>query len=63
MKSLILAASMIAIGAWYFHRVMDDRSQARTPEEAPSGEIVVAGAPDGSLQQRWHNSTPIPHSR
>ncbi|HJT46180.1 MAG TPA: hypothetical protein VJ721_07910 [Chthoniobacterales bacterium] len=61
MKNFLISASLIAVGVWYFHRVMDDRTRGRVPEERPAGgEIVVAGAPDGTLQGRWPSPTPLP---
>jgi hypothetical protein len=60
-KNLLISASLVAVGVWYFHRVADDRGHTTKPEEKPVGEIVIANAPDGSLKERWHNlPTPIP---
>jgi len=59
-KNFLLAASLVAAGAWYFHRAFDYHGHAAEPEERPSGEIIIAKAPDGSLQGRWQSPTPVP---
>jgi hypothetical protein len=57
-KNLLISVSLIAVGVWYFHRVMDNRANAPQPEEQQSGEIVVAKAPNGWLTERWKSPTP-----
>jgi len=60
-KNLLISASLVAVGVWYFHRVMDDRAHSAKPEETQAGEIVIANAPDGSLPGRWQKpTTPVP---
>ena len=53
-KNFLISASLVAVGVWYFHRVSVDRAHLSNPDEQKGGEIVVAGAPDGTLQGRWH---------
>jgi hypothetical protein len=60
MKNFLISASLVAVGVWYFHRVVQDRDHSSAPQEQPSGEIVVAGAPDGTLQGRWQSSPTPP---
>jgi len=57
-KSLLISASLIAVGVWYFHRVADDRAHPTQPDEQKTGEIIVANAPDGLLRGRWQSPTP-----
>lgn len=59
MKNLLISASLVAVGVWYFHRVAQDRAHPAAPEEQPNGEIVVAKAPDGTLQNRWQTPPPL----
>jgi hypothetical protein len=59
-KNFLISASLVAIGAWYFHRVAEDRAHPVVPEEQSGGEIVVANAPDGTLQGRWGHTVPTP---
>jgi hypothetical protein len=61
-KNLLISLSLVAVGVWYFHRVAQDRAHLPGPEEQPSGEIVVANAPDGILQSRWQTPPPF-HKR
>ncbi|HUE40921.1 MAG TPA: hypothetical protein VMO75_03245 [Chthoniobacterales bacterium] len=60
MKNLLISASLVAVGVWYFHRVMDDRAHTTKPEEQQTGEIVIANGPDGTLRGRWQSPAPGP---
>ena len=48
---------MVAVGIWYFQHAAH-YSRPPDPDEKAQGEIVIAKAPDGSLQQRWPQATP-----
>ena len=63
MKNLFISASLFAAGVWYFHHVSEYRAHPAQPEEPVRGEIVIAGAPDGTLQGRWQNASPSPVGR
>jgi hypothetical protein len=62
-KNLLISASLVAVGVWYFHRVSVDRAHLSNLDEQKSGEIVVAGAPDGTLQGRWPGSSTSPRPK
>jgi hypothetical protein len=57
-KNLLISASLVAVGVWYFHQVIDNRAHAPQPQEQRSGDIVVAKAPNGWLNERWTSPTP-----
>jgi len=56
-KNFVIGASLVAVGVFYFHHVAN-YSRAPEPEEKQPGEIVVAKAPGGLLQERWPGATP-----
>jgi hypothetical protein len=56
-KSFLIGATFVAVGVWYVGRVVHDRSDLPEPRDPP-GEIVIANAPDGTLQGRWPSATP-----
>jgi hypothetical protein len=58
-KSLVIAASLVAGGVWCLHGVVA-RTRVRQLEEKQVGDIVIARAPDGSLSGRWQGATPAP---
>jgi hypothetical protein len=55
-KNFLIGATFVAVGVWYGERVVHYR--AHSSDEKPPGEIVIANAPDGSLQARWQSPTP-----
>lgn len=59
MKSFVIGASLVAVGMWYIHHAVN-YSRAPEPDEKNLGEIVIAKAPDGSLQGRWPGQAPTP---
>jgi hypothetical protein len=59
-KNFLLAACMVGAGAWYVHHAFNYRRTPEPEQEKPRGEIVIAEAPDGSLQRRWQSPTPVP---
>lgn len=56
-KDLLLGVSLVAVSAWCIHGVIV-RARAQQHEERQIGEIVIAGAPDGSLHGRWPSPAP-----
>jgi len=61
-KNFLLAACMVGAGTWYLHHAFNYKPPPEPKEEKPAGEIVIAPAPDGSLQGRWTSPTPTPAS-
>jgi hypothetical protein len=59
-KNFVIGLSLVAVGAWYVHHTANYSRSSRAPEsvEKQSGEMVIANAPDGSLQERWPRATP-----